>query len=121
MVIVGDRTDENRTFEGRFRAFLLGALTLFVNAARDRARARKRGGDRQFVTLDMSQDFSSLPPDVAFDHGWALTLLARAMSRLKEEYAAKARSALVELAPFLSATSWSTITSWGASHHAAMT
>ena len=43
------RADRHR---GRFRSFLLGALDHFLAHAAERARARKRGGDCQFVYLD---------------------------------------------------------------------
>ena len=43
------RADPQR---GRFRSFLLGALDHFLAHAAERARARKRGGDCQFVYLD---------------------------------------------------------------------
>jgi hypothetical protein len=43
------RADRQR---GRFRSFLLGALDHFLAHAAERARARKRGGNCQFVYLD---------------------------------------------------------------------
>jgi DNA-directed RNA polymerase specialized sigma24 family protein len=99
---------------GRFRAFLIGSLKLYLHDVRDRTRALKRGGNRRFVNLDWCsqndpfafQDFASLPPETVFDQGWALTLLTRAMSRLKEEYAARGQDVLVaELAGYLTAQS----------------
>lgn len=97
---------------GRFRAYLLGALRRFLGDQQDRVRALKRGGGRRFVTFDRLDgrealavaDPTHVAPDVAFDQCWALTLLARAMSRLQEEYAGRGQSNLaLELSGYLSA------------------
>jgi RNA polymerase sigma-70 factor (ECF subfamily) len=97
---------------GRFRAYLLGALKRFLSDRNDRKNARKRGGDRQLLALDRfgndagwaGEDFSNVSPEIAFDRTWALTLLERAMSRLKEEYMGRGQAELASiLAGFLSA------------------
>lgn len=89
------RADANR---GRFRSFLLGALVRFLNDAHDRQSALKRGGDVPALSLDaaeISGDLDATPPPdaAAFDHEWALELLARAVSALEADYARRGRAA----------------------------
>lgn len=93
---------------GRLRSFLLGAFRNHLgNARRDRARQR-RGGTMQFVPLDgdteavdraVAQEAS---PAAAFERRWVLTLLARALARLRDEYVVRGREALfARLEPLL--------------------
>lgn len=98
--------------KGRFRTFLLVALKRHVANERERARAGKRGGGAEHVTFDTSVAESrylaepSLPAsaEAVFERRWALTLLGRAMERLKAEAAARGRSAEFEsLKRFLTA------------------
>lgn len=89
-----ERADPDR---GRFRSLLLKALKDFLNDARDKKRARKRGGDVQFIHWDewMAEFPSQLstcvkesegwPPDRVFDVRWAATVVERALSQLGEE------------------------------------
>ena len=78
---------------GRFRSYLLGALKHFLADAHDRARAQKRGGDREILSLDAlaaEETYSwepadQLTPERLFERRWALTLMARALDRLEEE------------------------------------
>ena len=83
-----ERADPNR---GRFRSLLLKALRDFLNDARDKKRARKRGGDVQFIAWDEwmaefpSQFSISAPAEKVFDVRWAATVVERALSRLGEE------------------------------------
>ena len=79
-----ERADPNR---GRFRSLLLKALKDFLNDARDKKRARKRGGDVQFIRWDewMAEMPSQLsisateskdwPPERVFDVRWAATIV----------------------------------------------
>jgi RNA polymerase sigma factor (sigma-70 family) len=94
------RADPNR---GRFRSLLLKALKDFLNDARDKRRARKRGGDVQFIRWDewMAEVPSQLsisareserwPPEKVFDVRWAATVVEHALSRLGEECEQKGR------------------------------
>jgi len=81
---------------GRFRTFLLAALKHYLVDEHRRASALKRGGGRVFQPLETDDgedryqfepaDLAS--PDVLYDRGWAKAVLAQALSRLREEYAA---------------------------------
>lgn len=89
-----ERADPDR---GRFRSLLLKALKDFLNDARDKRKARKRGGDVQFIRWDewMAEFPSQLsispkesegwPPEKVFDVRWAATVVERAVSQLGEE------------------------------------
>jgi RNA polymerase sigma factor (sigma-70 family) len=86
---------------GKFRSFLLASLKHFLANEWDRERARKRGGQFQFISLEEinSQESTRLPdpqtltPEEQFERQWALTALNRVIGRLGEEYmdAGKAR------------------------------
>jgi RNA polymerase sigma-70 factor (ECF subfamily) len=69
---------------GKFRSFLLGALKHFLSNERDRARAKKRGGDVVHVEIDVATADDRLTPDQVFNKQWALTVLERAMRELRE-------------------------------------
>jgi RNA polymerase sigma factor (sigma-70 family) len=103
MVLEGhllQRADPNR---GRFRSLLLKALKDFLNDARDKKRARKRGGDVQFIRWDewmaempsqlsiSARESEGWPPEKVFDVRWAATVVERALSRLGEECERKGR------------------------------
>lgn len=78
---------------GRFRSYLLGALKHFLADARDRARAEKRGGGREILSLDAAageesyawEPVDARTPETLYERRWALNLLARALERLEEE------------------------------------
>jgi len=85
-----DRADPNR---GRFRTFLLNSCKYFLADQADRARAQKRGGGDilPFEVMSGEQRYRVEPldnetPDRIFERGWALMLLDRAVSRLREEF-----------------------------------
>lgn len=87
---------------GRFRTFILTALDHFLADARDRARAAKRGGGREILSLDMTEAeerFARIAdpaaaPDQLFDREWALAVLRTVLARLEEEYAAAGKAEL---------------------------
>ena len=93
--------------KGRFRSFLLLALKRFLANEWDRARTRKRGGDRQIISLDAEERYAaepaeSLTPDKLFERRWAMTLLENVLTKLKTEQAAAGRLAIfTELQPVL--------------------
>jgi DNA-directed RNA polymerase specialized sigma24 family protein len=79
--------------KGKFRTFLLAALTHFLSNERDRTMAAKRGGGRTILSLDemnveqlsRSEPASDVSPDKLFDRRWAMTLLAEAVAKLRGE------------------------------------
>lgn len=97
MVLEGSllkRADPNR---GRFRSLLLKALQNFLLDDLDKKRARKRGGDMQFVSWDdwmaeapsqlsvSAEALDSWPAERLFDLRWAATVVEQALRRLREE------------------------------------
>jgi len=78
---------------GKFRSFLLSSLKHFLSNERARARAKKRGGGRKVISLDVENAESQyaleprdeLSPEKLFERSWALTLLARTMARMQAE------------------------------------
>jgi len=91
--------------KGRFRTFLLVALKRFLANEWDRQQAQKRGGTSLIVPIDpelaesrfVAGSAHELQPDLLFDRQWALTLLERTMTRLREEYVSTGRAKLFEL------------------------
>jgi RNA polymerase sigma-70 factor (ECF subfamily) len=97
------RADPDR---GRFRAFLLTALKHFLLNSQAAASAGKRGGDRTRVDFDQAVDRLAAPasqsPEQVFERAWALTVIERALERLRTEAERAGKSAqFARLAPFL--------------------
>lgn len=91
--------------KGRFRSFLLASLRNHICNIRDQGNAQKRGGGVHFTSLDAAlaeHKFSREPVDSAttpekmFDRQWALTLLDRALARLRSEYCEDGKGALFD-------------------------
>ena len=79
--------------KGKFRSFLLTSLKHFMANEWDKARAQKRGGGKPFVSLDFDAveaccalESGDTGPDAVFERRWAMTMLERTLSRLREEY-----------------------------------
>lgn len=78
---------------GKFRSFLLASLKNFLADEWDRDHAQKRGGDKKVLSLDFDAAASrydqepeyQMSPEKLFERSWALTILTRAMDRLKAE------------------------------------
>jgi RNA polymerase sigma factor (sigma-70 family) len=93
LLIEKDYLADVRPREGRFRAFLLTSFRHFLSKERERARAIKRGGGRVALSLDSEQaegryacePLETLDPEAVFERQWALTILERALSRLRQE------------------------------------
>ena len=91
--------------KGRFRSFLLTALKRFLANEWDKARTRKRGGGAPPISLDAltAEQRYALEPaellsaDRLFERRWALTLLDKVLSRLREEQIAAGRNTAFEL------------------------
>ena len=96
--------------KGKFRSFLLASLQNYLSDQADSARCLKRGGNIEFVPLDMKSaedryrlsQLDFLTADKVFDARWAMTLLDEAMAQLSEEYAAQGKASIFEtLKPFI--------------------
>jgi RNA polymerase sigma-70 factor (ECF subfamily) len=91
--------------KGRFRSFLLIALKRFLANEWDKARTQKRGGGAPPISLDALtaeqryalEPAEQLSADRLFERRWALTLLDKVISRLREEQVAAGRNATFEL------------------------
>lgn len=89
---------------GRFRGFLLGALKNYLNDARDRERAVKRGGVAEFLPLDFELGEASLQrepshsdtPERVFQRSWARAVLDAALARLREEFVQHGKEGLFD-------------------------
>jgi RNA polymerase sigma-70 factor (ECF subfamily) len=89
---------------GRFRTFLLTAVSRFLSKQRDRARARKRGGGRKVFSIDVEagegryqlEPVDRWTPELMYERGWALALLERVVLRLGQRYAEQGKSALFD-------------------------
>jgi RNA polymerase sigma-70 factor (ECF subfamily) len=85
--------------KGKFRSFLLACFQNYLSVETHRARRLKRGGRYQFVSLDLEtaeNRYRYEPPDYltaekVFEARWALALLDRAMTVLREEYVGRGK------------------------------
>jgi RNA polymerase sigma-70 factor (ECF subfamily) len=82
---------------GRFRSYLLGALKHFLADQRKHDAREKRGGGVASESLDATTkgdeasslqvaDTSTPPPEAFFDRQWALTVMARGLDVLQQEF-----------------------------------
>jgi RNA polymerase sigma-70 factor (ECF subfamily) len=88
---------------GRFRTFLLTSLKHFLISDWEKGQTIKRGGQQKFVHLDeaaeslyLAEGSDGLSSDAAYDKRWAVSLLKRVLSRLREEYEASGKGQLFE-------------------------
>jgi len=85
---------------GRFRAFLLTSVKHMLLHEAERARALKRGAGRLPIALDADQAETACSdaispvgdPERAFERKWALTVVQRALSRIRQEFALDGKS-----------------------------
>jgi RNA polymerase sigma factor (sigma-70 family) len=83
--------DEER---GRFRTFLLTAMSRFLSDEWDKLRAKKRGGNVTHLPLQLDtgetryghEPADNSTPEQCFERRWALTLLDTVLQRLRVEY-----------------------------------
>ncbi len=91
--------------KGRFRTFLLTAVTRFASKEYERMQAQKRGGGRKLISLDVSQGESRYQhepvddwtPERIFARRWALTLLDAALGRLRKDHEESGRIVLFDV------------------------
>lgn len=107
------RADPER---GRFRAYLLTAFRNYLANERERARARKRGGDQGGLSLDTGEAENRYgratldhltdheTPERAFEQAWVRELIERTFARLRSEQERIGRAPLFDsLRPALAA------------------
>ena len=97
MVLSGNLLHYADPARGRFRSLLLKSLQNFLIDATEKSRARKRGGDIDFVSWDdwMAEAPSQLsvparileswPAERLYDLRWAATVAEESLRRLSEE------------------------------------
>ena len=82
--------------KGKFRSFLLVSLNNFLSNERDRALAAKRGGGREFLSLEQAsaeeryqfEPASNVTAADLYDRRWAWTVLEQALNQLCMEFVA---------------------------------
>lgn len=90
--------------KGRLRSFLMVAIRHYLHKWRTKARAQKRGGGKQHVSIDQAaaeeryhlEPADAVTPEILYDRHWALTLMKHAHERLKEEYVGRGKGELFE-------------------------
>jgi DNA-directed RNA polymerase specialized sigma24 family protein len=101
------RADQQK---GRLRTFLLGSLQNFLYNEYDRARALKRGGGRQIVSIEEHLPEAEaamlatahLSDAGCYDLVWASTIVSRAWQNLQDDFVAEGKAEwLEELRPFV--------------------
>ena len=93
-----------RKEKGRLRSFLLGALKYFLADDQRRAKAIKRGKGQRLIPLEelrAGERIEMEPADpvtaeMIYERRWALTVLERVLSRLRDEYRAAGNAALFD-------------------------
>ena len=96
--------DAVRKEKGRLRSFLLGGLKYFLANEQRRAMAIKRGKGQRLIPLEefRADDRIEIEPadpmtaEMIYERRWALTVLERVLSRLKDEYRAADNAALFD-------------------------
>jgi RNA polymerase sigma-70 factor (ECF subfamily) len=89
---------------GRFRAFLCASVRHFLSNERDRMRTLKRGGGRVPISLEVEtaegryrlEGRDDLTPEKLFDRRWALMLLDRALTRVRDDHVARGKGELFD-------------------------
>jgi len=96
--------DAVRKEKGRLRSYLLGAVKYFVADDQRRAMAIKRGKGQRLIPLEElrggerieMEPSDPMTAEMIYERRWALTVLERVLSRLKEEYLAAHNAALFD-------------------------
>jgi RNA polymerase sigma-70 factor (ECF subfamily) len=89
---------------GRFRSFLLTACQHFLANRHDNDTAKKRGGGRAHLSLDFAdadgryarEPADETTPERVFDRQWALGVLDKTLTGLREEYVESGRAKLFD-------------------------
>lgn len=88
--------------KGKFRAFLLAALTNFLANDWHKQQTWRQGGKRQIVSLDelvaerlyLHEPVEFLTPEKHFERQWALAVVKQLLGRLQQEYVMGGKAAL---------------------------
>ena len=96
-----DAADRER---GRFRTFLLTAVSRFASKQHEKDHAQKRGGAKKLLSLDLvegenryqHEPADDWTPEKIFARRWALTVLDAALARLRTDHEESGRMALFE-------------------------
>jgi RNA polymerase sigma-70 factor (ECF subfamily) len=88
--------------KGKFRRFLLVAMKHFLADQRDRAHAKKRGGNRIVISFDCLdaetryrlEPAQNLTPEKMFEKQWVLSLLDQVLTRLQDELVIAGKASL---------------------------
>jgi len=96
--------DAVRKEKGRLRSYLLGALKYFLADEQRRAMAIKRGKGQRLIPLEELRGENRVEVEPAdpvtaemiYERRWALTVLERVLSRLKDEYRAAGNATLFD-------------------------
>ena len=89
---------------GKFRTFLLTAVSRFLSKQNERASAKKRGGGHKLLSIDLRsaegqyllEPATYVTPERLFERRWALMLLNRVLDQLAANYARRGKSLLFE-------------------------
>jgi RNA polymerase sigma-70 factor (ECF subfamily) len=98
------RADRER---GRFRTFLISAFCHHLANEHRNASTLKRGGGLSLVSMDAERSYAlqasdGSTPELEYERTWAISVLERAMTCLREEYIQAGRKPLFDsLQPFL--------------------
>jgi RNA polymerase sigma-70 factor (ECF subfamily) len=98
------RLNAVRKEKGRLRSFLLGAVKYFLADEQRRATAIKRGKGQRLISLEElhGDDRIEVEPadpmtaEMIYERRWALTVLERVLSRLKDDYTAAGNATLFD-------------------------
>jgi len=95
---------------GKFRTFLLSALSNFLADEWDKSQRVKRGGRQTFIAFDAAsaeeryglEPVELMDPASLFERRWATTVVERALAELEAEFSVRGQQALFkELSRFL--------------------
>ena len=88
--------------KGRFRSFLLSAMSHFLSDEWDKARAQKRGGGIAPIPLQLDsaetryghEPADNVTPEQIYERRWAMALLDEVLHRLRSDYEEEGRAEL---------------------------
>jgi DNA-directed RNA polymerase specialized sigma24 family protein len=87
-----------RREKGRLRSYLLISLKHFLQNARERALALKRGAGERVIPLEEMGDLGvraeTATAELIYERRWALTVLEQVLARLRKEYGAAGHAQL---------------------------